>query len=48
MAGCVQGSCLSPWCKHAVEFATAWLPCQSLAGQVCPMQTQCTHAAITR
>jgi len=40
---CVQSSHLSPWCKHEDKFATAWLPCQSLAGQVHHMLTQCTH-----
>jgi len=27
------------------EFVTAYLLCQSLAGQLRPMQTQCTHAS---
>jgi len=34
--------------KREDEFASARLPCQSLAGQVCPMQTQCTHTVFTR
>jgi len=32
----------------SVRIVTAWLPCQSLAGQVCPMQTQCTCATCQR
>jgi len=33
-ADCVQSSRLSLWRKREDEFATAWLPCQSLSGRV--------------
>jgi len=42
--GCFQSNSSSPWCKRENDFATTWLRCQSLAGQVRPVRTQCTHA----
>jgi len=47
-AGCVQSKRLSLWSKCEDEFTTAWLPCQSLTGQVRPKQTRCTDAVVTR
>jgi len=47
MTGYVQSSRFLPWRKREDEFATAFLPCQSLAGEVRPMQTQCSHAVVS-
>jgi len=50
-AGCVQSIValirFEASGKNEEEFATVWLLCLSLAGQVRPMQTRCTEAVVT-